>query len=250
LLPTTPGLGVHFCPFCADAAGRPNAYNELELQGNPDNHAQLLIRDPQGRALGYEGGKLISQIPGASAVFPTAFSDSKQDQEPTYRIPFGVNLQVTVDGSELHYRDTEHFSLIGQDHDLAIDGIEVQPGERESITLNGDDESMTYSNAGSQSTSPLFTVGLVRVAGNYSIGIQALSLHPDSVVRISDDRANSTLALHDASTSGQSFELHLTRQVDSKVETIRTVRVEEPPGKTLDVLYGTVPSGQSRFQLT
>ena len=109
---------------------------------------------------------------------------------------------------------------------------------------------MTYSNAGSQTMSPLFTVGLVRLAGNYSIGIQALSLRPDSVIRISDDRANSTLALHDASSSGQSFELHLTRQVDGKVETVRSVRVEEPPGKTLDILYGTVPDGQSRFELT
>ena len=45
LLPTTPGLGVHFCPFCAEAVGRPNAYNELELQGNPENHAPAI--DPR-----------------------------------------------------------------------------------------------------------------------------------------------------------------------------------------------------------
>ena len=250
LIPTTPGLGVHFCPFCAEAAGPPNADNELRLEGNPDNHAHLLIHDPLGRALGYEGGKLVSEIPGARAVFPTALSDSQEHQEPLYDVPFGVNVQVTIDGSSLRYPDTEHFSLIGQNHDLTIDGIEVAPGERENLSLNGADESMTYTSAGSQSRSPLFTVGLVRLAGDYSIGVQALSLHPDSVITVSDNRANSTLAIHDASATAQTFELHLEREVAGKAENLRTVRVEQPAGKTLDVLYGTISAGQSRFQLT
>ncbi len=248
LEPTTPGLGVHFCPFCAATAG-PRTYNEIRLAGNPENHAHLLIRDPQGRALGYENGKLVTQIAGATAVFPTASSNWQQHQEPVYRLPFGVNTQVTVDGSGLRFPDTEHFSLIGQNHDLAVDGMIVRPGERESIVLNGDDESMTYTSAGSQAASPLFNVGLVTLAGNYSIGIQAVTLHPDSVIRIADDRGTSTLSMHDASASGQTFELHLTRQVDGKVEKLRAVRVEQPPGKTVDILYGTVHNGESRFQL-
>jgi hypothetical protein len=208
LIPTTPGLGVHFCPFCAAAAGRRNAYNEIRLQGNPYNQAHLLIRDQQGRALGYEGGTLVNLIPGARAVFPTAFSDRRQRQEPVYRLPIGVNVQVTVDGSGLRYPDTEHVSLIGQNHDLAIDGIEIRPGEHESISLNGGDQaSMTYTSAGSQIVSPLMIVGLVRQPGNYSIGAQALTLHPDSIITISDDATTSTLAIHDTSASGQTYEL-------------------------------------------
>ncbi len=250
LVPTTPGLGVHFCPFCAEAVGRPNAYNEIRLAGNPYNHAHLLIHDPQGRALGYEGGQLVSRIPGARAVFSTAFSDSQQRQEPLYRLPFGVNAQVTMDGSGLRYQDTEHFSLIGQNHDLAIDAIVIRPGERESITLNGNDESMTYTSAGSQTPlSPFFNVGLVRRAGNYSIGAQALAVHPDSVITIADDRATSTLAVHDASVSGQNFELRLTQQVGGKVKKLRAVTIYQPPDTTVHLLYGTVPKGQSRIQV-
>lgn len=249
LIPATPGLGVHFCPFCDQADGRPT-YNQLSLEGNPYNHAHLLIRDPQGRALGYVGGKLVSQIPNARAMFSTAFSDSQERQEPLYRIPFGINVEVTVDGSGLRYPDTEHFSLIGQNHDLAVDGIVVGPGERESIALNGDEESMTYTSAGSQlPESPLFSVGLVRRAGDYSIGIQALAYRSDSVINISDDRATSTLSIHDASASGETFELRLTQEVSGKVKNLRTVRIDQPAGKTVDLLYGTVPKGQSRIQV-
>ena len=249
LNPTTPGLGVHFCPFCAEAAGRPGALNEIRLEGNPYNHAHLLIRDSQRRALGYEGEKLVSGIPGGSAVFPTAFSDSQQRQEPTYRVPVGVDVQVTVDGSGLKFPDTEHFSLIGQNHDLAADGIIVKPGERETIALNGDDGSMTYTSAGSQASSPLFNVGLVRQAGNYSVGIQAITLHPDSVIRISDNPATSTLAMHDSSASSQTFEVRVERQVNGKVEEVKAARVEQPAGKTVGFIYGNIPAGTSRFLL-
>jgi hypothetical protein len=249
LLPTTPGLGTHFCPFCAEAAG-PKAYNSIQLQGNPYNHAHLLIIDPQGRAIGYRGGAFVNQIPGARAVFPSAATTVwQQKQEPQYQIPVGVNVQVTVDGSGLKYADNEHISLIGQKHDLAVDGIEVKPGERPSLMLDGEHGSMTYTNGGGESRSPLFTVGLVTTPGNYSIGVQPVSLRPDSTVTISDDPATSRLFLHDASASEQTFELHLTRQVNGTVEKLRSLGLKQPPGRTLEVLYGTVAPGQSRFLL-
>ena len=251
LLPTTPGLGVHSCPFCAGAVGRAKAYNEIQLQGNPYNHAHLLIRDTQSRALGYAGGKFVNQIPGARTVSPVAVSVWQQRQEPIYRLPFGVDVRVTVDGSPLRYPDTETFSLIGQNHHLAIDGIKIRPGERESITLVGGlQASMTYKSAGSQIRSPFFNVGFVRRPGNYSIGTQARSLHADSVITISDDAATSTLAIHDASASGQTFDFQLTQQIAGRVKKLRTASVDQPPGKAIHLLYGaTVPAGQSRIQV-
>ena len=250
LIPTTPGLGVHFCPFCAGATSRPDAYNELRLAGNPYNHAHLTISDPQGRVTGYVGGKLVNQIPKARTVFSTAFTDSSQHQEPLYRIPFGVNAQVTVDGSSLKFPDTENLSLIGQNHDLAIDAIQIRPGERETVALSTvGEESMTYTSAGSQTRSPFFNVGLVRRSGNYSIGTQALSVHPDSVIKISDNRATSTLSIHDSSASGQSFEIHLTQQVKGKVKTLKAIIVTQPAGLTVDLLYGANVPKDQRIQL-
>jgi hypothetical protein len=60
LIPTTPGW--------ASTSVR-SAPNQMWLHGNAYNHAQLLIRDPQERAIGYEGATLVRQIPGATAVF-------------------------------------------------------------------------------------------------------------------------------------------------------------------------------------
>jgi hypothetical protein len=166
-----------------------------------------------------------------------------------YRIPFGVDVQVTVDGSGLKFRDTESFSLIGQNHDFAIDRIQIRPGEQEHITLSTHEGSMTYVSAGSQIKSPLFSTGLVEARGDYTVITRALSLHPDSAVKIRDYPATSTLAIDDASASGQMFEIQLTRQVGGKVEKLARITVSQPPGKTVDVLYGHVQNGQPGIQV-
>jgi hypothetical protein len=250
LIPTTPGLGVHFCPFCAESVGSKTAYNQMWLQGNAYNHAELLIRDPQGRAIGYEGANFVRQIPGATAVFPATFTDLNQLPLPVYQVPFGVDVQVTVDGSGLKFPDTESFSLIGQNHYFAIDRIQIRPGQRESIALNTHEQSMTYVSAGTQIASPLFSVGLVKAPGNYTIITRALSLHPDSVVKIQDHPATSTLAIDDASASGQTFQIQLTRQVNGQVQKLGMTTVSQPPGKTVDVLYGQIQNGQPAIQIS
>ena len=68
LSPTTPGLGVHQCPFCSGRSGGETRFNELRLEGNPFSHAHLLITDSQGRRIGYVGSQFVNEIPGASAV--------------------------------------------------------------------------------------------------------------------------------------------------------------------------------------
>jgi hypothetical protein len=252
LIPTTPGLGVHVCPFCATSVGPASMYNEMWLEGNPYNHGHLLIRDAQGHAIGYDHGNFVTQFPGASALFPTGggFTDLNQKPMPVYRIPFGIDVNVTLDGFGLKYPDTESFSLIGQRHDLAIDRIQVRPNEQEHIALNTHDGSMTYASAGSQVTSPIFSVGLVTAPGNYTIVVRALPLHRDSVITIRDFLPTSTLAVHDASATGQTFEIQLTRQVAGKVQTFNRFSVRQPPGKTVDLLYGQVRNGIPGIQIS
>jgi hypothetical protein len=219
------------------------------LQGNPYNHGHLLIQDAQGHKIGYQHGTFVRQFPGATAVFPTAFTDLNQKPLPIYRIPFGVDANVTLDGFGLKFPDTETFSLIGQRHDLAIDRIQVRPNEKERIILSTTQGSMTYFSAGSQVTSPVFSVGLVTAPGNYNIAVRALPLHRDSVIKLQDFVKAATLAISDASATAQTFEIHLTRQVGGKVEDLSTFDVTQPPGKTVNVLYEQIQNGQPAIQI-
>jgi len=225
-------------------------YNEMWLQGNPHNHGHLLIQDAQGHEIGYDHGVFTTKFPGASAVFSTGFTDLNQKPMPVYRIPFGVDVNVTLDGFGLKFPDTETFSLIGQRHDLAIDRIQVRPNEKEHIILSTTEGSMTYVSAGSQVTSsPVFSVGLVTAPGNYNIAVRALPLHRDSVVKLRDYVQAETLAINDTSATGQTFEVDLTRQMNGKVDNLTKFTVTQPPGKTVNILYGQIQNGHPGVQI-
>jgi hypothetical protein len=249
LIPTTPGLGVHVCPFCASTSGPATKYNQIWLQGNPDNHGHLLISDAQGQRIGYAHGTFVRQFPGATAAFPTTFTNLNQRPMPVYRIPFNVDVNVTLDGFGLKFPDTESFSLIGQNHVLAIDRIQIRPNEQEHINLSTHEQSMTYLSAGSQVTSPVFSVGLVKAPGNYTIYLRALPLHGDSVIKVKDDAATSTLEVSDASATGQTFEILMTRQAGGKVQKLSRFTVFQPPGKTVDLLYEQIRNGAPGIQI-
>lgn len=63
----------------AAAAPAAQSYNEIWLEGSPDNHGHLLITDEQGRRTGYLDGKALAEIPGVTAV--KGFSAAVWDQE-------------------------------------------------------------------------------------------------------------------------------------------------------------------------
>ena len=85
--------------------------------------------------------------------------------------------------------------------------------------------------------------------GNYTITTRALSLHPDSSITIRDYPPTSTLAINDASASGQSFDIQVTRQVAGQVQQLSEFTVTPPPGRILDLLYGQVQNGLPPVQL-
>jgi hypothetical protein len=251
LIPTTPGLGVHVCPFCTTPNGNPYPYTETWLQGNPYNHGHLLIRDDQGHEIGYDHGVFTRKFPGATAVFPTtAFTDLNQAPLPVYQIPFGISMHVTIDGFGLKYPDTERFTYLGQKRDVTIDRIQVRPGEKESIYLNYQEVSVTYVSAGSQITGPVMSYGLIKSAGDYTVSARALTLHHDSVIKFQDYQSTSTLAINDFSASGQTFEVQLTQPApNGKVKQLGDFTVYQPPGKLIDVVYGQIHDGQPEIQI-
>jgi hypothetical protein len=249
LVPTTTGLGVHYCPFCDNPGVNPNPFYQLWLQGNPYNHGHLFIK--LGQSIGYDHGTFVNQMPGSSAVFPTtaSFSNLNQAPLPVYRFPFGTIMNVTIDGFGLKYPDTETVSYIGQNHDVTISRIQISPNQQEHLILNPVEVSMTYTPASSGVESPVFNSGLVRSTGDYSVIARALSLHPDSVLKFRDYATISTLVINDFSASGQTFEIQLTQPDAGQAKLLSDFTVYQPPGQAIDVAYGQVQNGRPGIQV-
>jgi hypothetical protein len=190
------------------------------------------------------------KFPGATALFPTAFTDLNQAPLPFYRIPFGISLHVTIDGFGLKYPDTERLTYLGKKRDVTIDRIQVRPNEKDSVDLNYQQASMTYTSAGSQVTGPVMSYGLIQAPGNYTVSARAVELHHDSVIKFQDYQSASTLAINDSSAGGQTFELQLSQPgPDGKVKKLSDFTVYQPPGQIIDVLYDQIHNGSPAVQV-
>ena len=249
LSPTIPGLGVHQCPFCTGRRGVVTRFNELRLEGDPFNHAHLLITDDQSRRIGHVGRRFVNEIPGASAVKPrTAFGGTQQER--VYRIPAQLNLTVTIDGRGLRVADTEYLSMIGPGRDAGIDSLRVRPGDVHSFEVSGAVGRFVYRSAAGQTESPLFHIGLVGAGKGYRIGVKELSLKDGSVITSQNSRANGTLTFHDAGANRGTFEVTLVHYAQGKVRELETRRIQLAANQKAVVHYGSIQPGQTTIPIT
>jgi hypothetical protein len=168
---------------------------------------------------------------------------------PVYRFPFGTIMNVTIDGFGLKYPDTETVSYIGQNHDVTISRIQIGPNQQEHLILNPIEVSMTYTPATDSVQSPIFSSGLVRSAGDYTVIARAVSLHPDSVLKFRDYAATSTLAINDFSASGQTWDIQLTQPDAGQARQLSEFEVYQPPGQVLDIEYGQIHNNLPGVQI-
>ena len=94
LTPLSAVTGRQPCPFCHQGAGAPT--ETISLGGNPSHHAHLLITTSDGRRLGFVGGRLVDEIPGARVIRPLLSDVAKAHPEPVYQVPAGDRVRITV----------------------------------------------------------------------------------------------------------------------------------------------------------
>jgi hypothetical protein len=172
LFPTTPGEGVQPCPFCGTpqapqslapgtavlADNTSTGTYEISLDdADPDSHAHIEFKDGAGHRTGIVDGKLLTEIPGYSAEVPVMDHVWKEAEEPVFSVPEGQPLTFTLDASAMTDEDSESLSIIGDGVDVAIDNIDLRPGDVDTISLSAGGTSFTYKT--SRSESPTVEIG-------------------------------------------------------------------------------------------
>lgn len=194
LSPTLPGTKVQPCPFCSDeqagdyapAAGAPAAATPagtpapsagtgaptrtITLEASPNNHGHLVLTDPQGRQTGFVGGRFVNHIPGVKVLFPILNTDFREAEEPTYEVPVGFPLQVTLDGGALRQRSVSTLDVTGPAYDTAISHIVLRPGQRDRFELASDSPQISYRPAGAGS--PQVSLGVDTATADYRLSLQ------------------------------------------------------------------------------
>jgi hypothetical protein len=203
LTATNPRLEKQLCPFCegggsAVAGGKgqaaPQLYNQIWLeQEDADDLANLVLTDKNGKHTGYVGGKLVNEIPGVQFQSIRGGELWKDDSEPVYLVPAGLDFTITVDGSALTKPITASVTMIGPGYDLAVDEIKLGPGQQDTIHFAPDGKTLTYQTGSTES--PIITVGFEGKAADYAFALKGVDIESGASVIVTLDRDKGYLSL-------------------------------------------------------
>lgn len=212
--PLSAGLQQQPCPFCngqgANAGDTSKGsvlegseqYNEISLQGDPSNHAHVVLADDQGHHTGVINGKQVNDIPGAKIDNNLANQDWAASPEPTYHVPVSANVTVTIDGTDLNKPDTEELNLVGPGIDTLVQDIKLDPGQKDEVSFNSDGLGYVFKTAPNQAESPILAAGVQGKSADYGFAVKAVNLKGGSNVALKLDQTNEQLDIDTAGTPG------------------------------------------------
>jgi len=248
VIPTSPGIGLQPCPFCAQGLTATRAsvpkptggnrtvklreYERVSLTADSVNHAHLLLTDDQGRRTGYVGKKLVKEIPGVQVEPVLNNQNWRLKAEPTYYVPQGLKYSISLDGATLKAADTESVSVIGPGYSAVVSDIAIRPREKHAMTLRANGTQLAYRGAGKRVQSPDIELGFDRQgAADKSFTVAAHKLKGSSKLNASVKPASSAINLSGTDTKGANAVVGLTSIPRSGKETTRqqSVRIQAKP---------------------
>lgn len=197
LVPLAQRLATHDCAFCGDyrpPAAAPDAPDpampmpaavpsseeprEVQTSGAGDTRVQT----PMG-TVGSVGGAMMNTLPGATVTPITSAEPWLVENEPVYRVPSGLPLRISVDGTSMSAASPTDLTVMGQGYSLSVRHIMLDPGQNDTVTVAPVGAAMRYVTTQSESADVvvgaqfegadwLFTVRTHGGAGGESITVE------------------------------------------------------------------------------
>jgi phage protein U len=237
LTPTSVRLQPQQCPFCGNATAEGpslNGMRQLSLSGSGD----ILATDDSGHRLGYVGGQLVNEIPRAVAT-PFRSADLwKTKRDPTFSIPEGSGLTITLDGTALAAHSVSDLSLVGAGYTLGVEGIDLEPMQKDTILFSKDGAMVTYKTDGKET--PTLVVGIETAGADWEFLIQASGDTNGQQVILKLDMTKQQLRVEAKNTAGSTTYTVEVHRIDDAGEQVFThVGNSESTTDAIYLDYGT-----------
>jgi hypothetical protein len=244
LFPTSPGQGTQPCPFCGkvpsdgSTAGTTGASRmaAIYLSGSATNHSHVLVTDHAGHRLGYVNGKVINEIPGAHYRLLTSDQVWKNKLEPVLYVPANVAYTITLDGTPLTAPDTESIGIIGPSWHVAINDVTMQPGDKDTMTVDPNATKLTYHTTRAQS--PTIQASVSDTRAHYAFVITGVSSQPGSTINLSVPAEGGSLSISTTGSTGAStVNLQMSRQTQQGVQNFSHNDIPLTGGDTAELQF-------------
>jgi hypothetical protein len=241
IVPTSARLGQQACDFCSQSntglrapglAAPAVQYNQVWMEGD----AAFLITDSQNRKLGFEGGTFVNQIPEANVTHLKGETLAEQDVPPLYELPVGLEFTLLIDGDSVQGKEDNATDvvMIGPGYYVGVEGIYMDPGQKDSLTLAGDGKAISYKT--DYAESPTIIVGIERPAADFELELMGKDILPGSETIVEFDPEEGVLVLRSTADEYGVYYIAITRIDDEGEETFETGEegIELQPG---DIIY-------------
>lgn len=258
LIPTSPVIGQQPCPFCygngehlTSSVSRTGStltpsqqYTELNLIGNPDSHAQVTIRDSQGREAGIlPSGTLVDNIPGVKVIRNLAIADWQDAPSATDYLPLNQPFTITINATALKKPDTEKLTMISPGFYSSLTNITLVPGQIDRFKFLDNGTRLIYLPGPKQTTTPILAMGID--ANHEALGFAAGALNVVNGTPL-DMTLNPTTQKVTVSTDGQGpkggsedFVIAETRITQKSNKTVVNPNITVPNNQVATLAYGS-----------
>lgn len=222
LTPTSARLGVQNCPFCggsySSSASKLAAPAKMMNQVFLDGEGHILIEDEAGHRLGYVDGKIVNEIPGA---YYTAFrmGVGVNAPEPVYWLPAGLEVSVTIDGSDLTEETLTDLVMIGPGFSIGVEGIYLEPGQVDTAWFYPNDEMIAYETTADESPNIVIGVENPDAEADYYFEVYGTDMVGGGTITLWLDSKAGDLLINTEKLNGEGFfNFYLTRITDELEE--------------------------------
>ena len=219
LTPTSARVETQACPFCEGGFTSTNklaAADQLVNQFFLDGDGHILITDENGNRLGYVNGEIVNEISGASYTRYRMLA-SGETPEPIYAVPAGLDVTITIDGTDLTEETLTDLVMIGAGYTIGVEGIYLTPGQVDAAYFYPTDQMIAYETESDESPSIIF--GVENPDADYYFEVYGADMLGGGVITAWLDSSAGDLLINTEKLSGEgSFNFYLTRITDEAEE--------------------------------
>jgi hypothetical protein len=144
---------IYQCPFCDKNEGGSNSEGSEGSSNKAENitfsfsgEANLLITDPTGKQIGFNGNAEINQIPGAEIIYNDGGLDL--DYSPSYALPYLPTAQnhyeVEISGKGLDNEVNADLEISAPGFVVGLENVLLDPNEQLMVSVAPDGETITF----------------------------------------------------------------------------------------------------------
>lgn len=187
------------CPFCERETG----IRMLMTSGG----VNALIHDSQGRKIGMENGKLVNEIPGASAHPVMSFIPGEAPPEPLYELPANEDYDIELVGKGSGQGTV---GVFGTGSAMVVEDINMNKGEKDRLNISRDGKGLDYT-PGNEGRKPKVRLAMGSGKDSYRIELNDLKPKKGSKLGFRINRQSQRLNVTDGGKSTDNFKFRVTR---------------------------------------